>query len=221
MNYFTEDFLVFFKELATYNQRDWFDENKKRYETSVKKPFEAFLSKLIQELQVLDPDLQIEPKDCVLRIHRDIRFSKDKSPYNLHYTAFVSSGGRKDKSIPGIFLRFSSESIGIMGGCFSPSKEQLQKIRTVISKDPKEFRRLIEHKDFIQKFGEIKGETIKRIPKEWKDAYSNEPLIANKQFYFVGEEDASLITSTTLIEVLLAYWKTMRPVNEYLSEAIQ
>ncbi|SEK69998.1 TIGR02453 family protein [Aquimarina amphilecti] len=221
MQYFTNDFVGFFEELSTNNHREWFHANKKRYEESVKKPFEIFLGKLIQEIQKYDPMLDIEPKDCILRINKDIRFSKDKSPYNLYYTAFVSGGGRKDKSVPGMFLRFSPEMVGVMGGCFGISKEQLHSIRTKIDQDSSQFRKLIENKDFVQKFGEIKGRALKRIPKEWKEAYEKEPLIANKQFYFVGEVSPSIITSDSLINELMNYWKVMRPVNEYLIEAIQ
>ncbi|WP_160114752.1 DUF2461 domain-containing protein [Aquimarina sp. AU474] len=221
MQYFTKDFIGFFKELAKNNNKDWFHQNKKRYETSVKEPFTYFVDALITKIQKYDSDLKIEPKDCILRIHRDIRFSKDKSPYNLHYTAFVSKAGKKDKSIPGIFIRCAPDMIGIMGGCFGPTKEQLLKIRTSIRNDPKEFKRLIENKDFVQRFGEIRGEAMKRIPKEWKEACEKEPLIAHKQFYFVGEEGSSLITSTTLMNEMMKYWKAMQPVNEYLTKVIQ
>ncbi|WP_299433472.1 DUF2461 domain-containing protein [uncultured Aquimarina sp.] len=221
MQYFTDDFIDFFEELSKNNHKEWFHANKKRYEASVKKPFEVFIGKMIQEIQKYDPKLEIEPKDCILRINKDIRFSKEKSPYNLHYTAFVSRGGRKDKSVPGMFLRFSPEMVGVMGGCFGISKEQLHNVRTKIDRDPAAFRKLIEDSDFVQKFGEIKGRALKRIPKEWKEAYKKEPLIANKQFYFVGEEAPSLITSESLIEELMNYWKVMHPVNEYLTKAIQ
>lgn len=221
MQYFTEDFVQFFKELSANNHKEWFHANKKRYEASIKKPFEVFIAKMIEEMQQLGATLSIDPKDCILRINRDIRFSTDKSPYNLHYTAFISNSGRKDKSIPGIFLRFSPEMVGIMGGCFSPSKEQLQKIRTAIANDPKNFRKLIENKAFVNKFGTIKGDVIKRIPKEWQETYQQEPLIANKQFYFVAEETPDLIISASLIDTLIDYWKLMRPLNEYLTKAIQ
>ena len=106
MKYFTSDFVEFFKDLAKNNQKEWFHENKKRYEASIKNPFTLFLKDLIAEIQKFDSELHIEPKDCILRINRDVRFSKDKTPYNLHYTAFISKGGKKDKSIPGFFLRF-------------------------------------------------------------------------------------------------------------------
>ncbi len=221
MNYFTEDFLSFFKELAKNNHKDWFHANKKRYETSVKKPFEVFLEDMISEIKKVDPKVAITPKECILRINRDIRFSKDKSPYNLHYTAFISPGGRKDKSMPGIFIRFSPEMVGIMGGCFGPTKDQLEKIRSAIKNNPGKFRALIEERDFVQKFGQIRGDSLKRIPKEWQDTFEKEPLIANKQFYFIAEETPELICSDSLKQELMKYWHIMRPVNEYLTQAIQ
>ena len=221
MQYFTEDFINFFKELAANNHKEWFHENKKRYESSVKKPFTEFVGKMIEEIQKVDADLMIEPKDCILRINRDIRFSKDKTPYNLHYTAFISRGGKKDKSIPGFFVRFSPEMVGIMGGCFGPDKEQLLKIRTKIKEDPKTFRKLIEEQQFTEQFGELKGEAMKRIPKEWQQAIEKEPIIANKQFYFVTEKPSDLILSEQLIEELIGYWKIMQPLNDYLTKAIQ
>ncbi|KAA1247683.1 DUF2461 domain-containing protein [Aquimarina sp. RZ0] len=221
MQYFTEDFVLFFKELSQNNHKDWFHQHKKRYENSVKKPFTSFITKMIEEIQRYDASVQVDAKDCILRINKDIRFSKDKSPYNIHYTAFISKAGRKDKSIPGIFIRFSPEVVGIMGGCFMPTKEQLQKIRTIISENPKKLRKLLENDDFVQKFNHIKGDVMKRIPKEWQDACKKEPLIANKQFYFVKEESPELITSTSLVDTLMEYWKTMHPVNTYLLRAMQ
>ncbi|MDH7447386.1 DUF2461 domain-containing protein [Aquimarina sp. 2201CG14-23] len=221
MKYFTEDFNAFFKDLTLNNHKDWFQEHKKRYEASVKKPFSTFVRAMIEEIQKLDAEVLIEPKDCILRINRDIRFSKDKSPYNLYYTAIISKVGKKDKSIPGIFIRFSPEMVGVMGGCFNLSKEQLHRIRTKINGDPTKFRNLIQQKDFVQKFGEIRGDVMKRIPKEWQEACEKEPLIANKQFYFLGEEALDLITSTNLIKELMEYWKAMHPVNEFLTKAVQ
>ena len=221
MQYFTQDFIDFFLELGKNNNKEWFHANKKRYEASIKKPFEAFLQEFITNIQEHDPSLSIEPKDCILRINRDIRFAKDKSPYNTHYTAFVSNGGRKDKSIPGIYLRFAPDMVGIMGGCYGPTGPQLANLRNTISNDSKLFRKLIEAKPFVKKFEEIKGEENKRIPKEWQEAQQQEPLIAKKQFYFVAEREPDLITSKKLLKELMDYWKAARPFNEYLTKAIQ
>jgi len=200
MQYFTNEYISFFKELASNNHKDWFHENKKRYESHVKKPFENFISALISEISQEENDLTITAKECIMRINRDIRFSKDKTPYNLQCTAIISPAGKKDKSIPGTYIRFSAENIWIMGGCYGPSKEQLTGIRSVIDNDPKHFRNIIEEAKFQQEFGALKGDEIKRIPKEWQEAHQKEALIAKKQFYFVAERKAD--------NAILAYSQT-------------
>ncbi|MEE9362348.1 MAG: DUF2461 domain-containing protein [Cellulophaga sp.] len=221
MKYFTPDFVEFFKDLAKNNHKEWFHENKKRYETSVKNPFTLFLKDLITEIQKFDTELDIEPKDCILRINKDIRFSKDKTPYNLHYTAFVSKGGKKDKSIPGLFLRFSPEKVGIMAGCYGVSKEQLLKIRNTIQTDLTEFKTLYSDKKLIDKFGVIQGEEHKRIPKEFQAIYEKESLIAKKQFYLVAMREIEILKSNNLINEIMAYWHTAKPLNDYLTKAIK
>ena len=221
MTYFDKDYINFFNELENNNHKDWFHEHKKRYESSVKNPFSNFVGDMILAIYEEDQSLQVEAKDCILRINRDIRFAKDKTPYNLHCTAFISPGGRKDKSIPGFFVRLSPKIAGIMGGCFGVEKEQLKNIRTTIADDPKAFRKLIEADSFTSKFGDIKGEAIKRIPKDLQAAVDAEPLVANKQFYFVTELDPKLMLKDNLIETLMEYWHAMQPVNAYLKRAME
>ena len=220
MSYFSQDFIDFFKDLAANNNKDWFHANKKRYETSIKKPFEVFLTDLIGEIQKYDASVQVAPKDCLGRINRDIRFSKDKTPYNTHYTAYVSSVGKKDKSVPGIYLRFTPEEIGIMGGSYGLTKEQLQKARTGISNDLVSFQKVINAKDFKSEFETIRGEEHKRIPAEFQETYKKEPLIAKKQFYFYTMRPAELITSDDLMSEIMSVWQKAHPVNTYLKSIL-
>ena len=221
MKYFDSDFANFFKDLAANNNKDWFHENKKRYEKSIKKPFYAFMTDLIAEIQKHDPLIDVQAKDCVLRINRDVRFSKDKTPYNLHFGGFISRGGRKDKSIPGIFLRFTPEEVGILVGCYGISKEQLFNIRTYIQNDLKAFKGIYTDKELHEHFGDIQGEEHKRIPKEFQDSFQQEPLIAKKQFYMVAVREIELIESEDLIVEIMKYWHVARPLNEYLIKAMQ
>ncbi len=222
MQYITPDFLTFFTELEKNNNTEWFHANKKRYEKDVKKPFYAMLQDLIGELRALDDSYQIEPKDCVGRINRDIRFSKDKTPYNTHYTAFLSSAGKKDKGMPGIYIRVSHEAMWVMTGTYGLEKDQLQNLREAIADDPKKFRKLIEDKAFAKVYGEVQGEENKRLPsKELQAAAENEPLLLKKQFYFVHELKAKAITSENLIAEIVDLWKLARPVNDFLKKALQ
>lgn len=95
MAYFDENFLKFFKSLNKNNHKEWFDKNKSTYEASVKKPFEKLVADLIFKMQKLHPGFQCEVKDAVFRINRDIRFSKDKTPYKTNVSAVICHGGRK------------------------------------------------------------------------------------------------------------------------------
>ncbi|MDW3208429.1 MAG: DUF2461 domain-containing protein [Reichenbachiella sp.] len=220
MKYFTESFTSFFNELAINNQKEWFHANKKRYESEVKKPFEFFLSHLIAAIQKEDPSLSISPKDCILRINRGLRFSKDKTPYNLHYSAVVSNGGRKDKSVPGLFLRFTPEEVGIMGGAYVLNKDQLFNLRSDIKKNPTTLKVLIQEESFKAKFGTIQGEESKRMPVEFQEASEKNPLLLKKQFYFVSRRESTMITSDHLLDELMDYWRAARPLNEYLTSII-
>ena len=216
MNYFSADFIDFFKELEQNNNREWFHENKSRYENSVKKPFHAFVSAVILEIQKYDSDLFVEAKDCIFRINRDIRFAKDKTPYKTQQTAFISKLGKKGKDIPGFGLRFSPDGIRIMGGCYSLSREQINAIKDHISYDISAFKKLQKDKEFLTKFGEIQGEKYKRIPKEEADLVKEEPLLMNKQFYYMGEKSVDWISSENLVEELMTYWHVARPLNQFL-----
>ena len=146
MSYFNQDFIDFFKDLELNNNKEWFDTNRKRYETSVKKPFAKFVDEMIGRINAEDPEVRIEAKDAIMRINRDIRFSRDKTPYNTHVGAIISETGRKDKSVPGFFMRFSTEGIGLFGGAHGVDKDQLQKIREAIASDLKGFRAVLEEK---------------------------------------------------------------------------
>lgn len=221
MKYFTSEFISFFKDLELNNNTDWFHANKKRYEPDVKKPFIAFIGDLITEIRKYEPALNIEAKDCILRINKDVRFSKDKSPYNLYYTAFVSKGGRKDKSIPGIYLRFAPDMIGIMGGFYGGSNEQIASIRSRIVAEPKKFEALIKEKLFVDAFDTVQGEAIKRVPAELKLAAESQSLVLNKQWYVIARRKPELMLSDGLMNEMMNYYKIMKPLNEFLIGAIR
>ena len=220
MIYFKQDFFNFFHELSKNNNKAWFHSQKKNYEKNVKGPFENFISIMIKEIQKIDKTLDINAKDCILRINRDTRFSPDKSPYKLYCTAFISNGGRRDKTMPGLFVRFSPERVGIMGGCYRPPKEQLEKIRKSIINHHTQFKKLINAKPFIHQFKHIKGDEIKRIPQDLKDFFKKDPIIAKKQFYFVTDEEPQFILKDTLLQNLMHYWKVAAPLNSFFLKAI-
>ena len=191
--YFDNTFIEFFRMLAKNNDRGWFLENTQAFESNVKKPFEAFVAGLIEKIDSRYGSLKIDAKDCILRFHRDVRFSKDKTPYNVHCTAFISPAGKRDKTFPGLFIRLSAESVGIMGGCYSPSVEQTQRVRQSIIENPDLFSSLCVDKTFTNKFGCIQGDRLKKTPKHLSHLTQYDPLVLNKQWYFVAERKPALI----------------------------
>jgi len=220
MAHLSNDFLMFFMDLAANNNRDWFHANKKRYENSVKKPFILFVDALIEELKKVEPSIQSTAKTSIFRIYRDIRFSKDKTPYKLHASALISTTSKKDYSNPrGLYLEINPEAIRVYGGFYQTDKTQLINIRRAIASQPEKFEALITEKSFVKKFGTIQGEQHKRIPKEFKEAHAIQPLIANKQFYFFTEIDSDFIDSDDLIKKIIANYKVSLPIAEFLNDA--
>lgn len=221
MAIFTPDFIQFFKELARNNERDWFHANKKRYQQSVKVPFETLVNQLIISIREYDPEVQITAKDAILRINRDIRFSGDKSPYNTYVTAFISRTGRKDKSMPGFFIRLSPEMVGIMVGCYGPDKHQLEKIRASILGNPSSWSDAIQSKNFTDHFQEVRGDQHKRLPAPFKDQLDQYPILANKQFYAMAKLPPELLLEEDMTDQLMSYWHAARPFNQFLLKALK
>ena len=220
MAYFTPDYLQFFKELAANNNKDWFDKNRKRYESAVRDPFKSFVTELIGEMAKSDPELGIEAKDAIFRINRDIRFSKDKTPYKLNNSAVISPEGRKNKNHPGVYVEFGPEKLGFYGGIYMPSPEETQRVRTYILNHLEELQSVLDDPGFQKAFGEVHGEKSKRIPKEFAEAAGEQPLLWNKQWYYFTHLSPEVILSDDLMQVILDLKATAMPMQEYLTRAI-
>lgn len=222
MVYFTQDFVDFFNELSKNNKKEWFDLNRKRYEKNVKQPFAYFINELIDRVKMTGTQLDdLTAKESVMRINRDIRFAKDKTPYNTHVSAIVSPTGRKDKSIPGLFVKLQADAIFIAGGAHSPDKVQLLNIRRAIANEPDKISKIVGEADFKEKLGNLKGDINKRIPPEFAEAVQKQPFIANKQFYYYTEIDGKHILQDDLIDVILSYYLAGKELNSFLLEAIK
>ena len=219
MKYFTSDFLDFFKELAANNNKEWFDANRKRYEQVVKKPFEKFVADLITAMRQDEPELLAEPKDCIFRINRDIRFSADKTPYKVQVSALITPRGRKQMEYPGLYLELTPEHVGIYGGLYMPDKIMLADLRESIADDPAAFKKAYTNKLFVKLYGEIKGEKNKRIDKHLTDAAEAEPMLYNKQFYYHATLPAKMIVDERLLHTVLDYYHAAAPVREYFRQA--
>lgn len=221
MSHLKENYSQFFKDLAPNNNSEWFNENRKRYEKDVKIPFHNLVTELITQLTKIDKNIEgTKPSDCIFRINRDIRFSKDKTPYKISMSAAIAPGGRKNMSYPGFYFEATPEGINIYGGVYMAEKPQLEAIRNLIATNLKQFETLITEHDFKKKYGgKILGEKQVRLAPELKEAAEKQPLIFNKQFYFKASLDESCLIKDNLTEILTDYFRTARPVSQFLCKA--
>lgn len=215
------DFLQFFRELAANNDRDWFKAQKKRYESSVKRPFNELIALLIDRISAIDPTLLCSPNEAIFRIHRDVRFSADKSPYKTHAAALIAPGGRKGMHLPGVYLQFGPEHARLYSGVYQPDKDQLYRIRSAIAAQPGRFAGLISDPVFVEKFGAIQGEKNKRLAAEWTEAAERQPLLFNKSFYYFVEWPAEFILQDDLAERVVEYYLASRPLGKFFTEAVK
>ena len=220
MAMFTEDFIDFFKELSQNNNKKWFDQNRNRYEKSVKAPFRSFVERMIEKIQADDPEVKITPAESIFRINRDIRFSKEKTPYKTQMSALISRTGKKDKGFPGFFFSIGAANIMIYGGAHSLEKDRRYSIRKYISEHLEAFSKLLDDRVFKEKYGRIHGDKNKRIPAEFNDAAEKQPLLFNKAYYYYAKLDVKLILDHNLADIFMDYYLAAKPMREFLITAL-
>ncbi|MEM6726716.1 MAG: DUF2461 domain-containing protein, partial [Bacteroidota bacterium] len=183
----------------------------------------SFVDLLIERVRdEVDPEVLITSKEAIFRINRDIRFSKDKTPYKTQMSAIISPGGKKDKTDPGLYIQFNHQSTSLFTGFYMGSTKQVYAIREAIAKDTKHFQSIISDKKFLDHFPEgIQGEKAKRIPKEFTEAAAEEPLIYNKQFYCSTSYPASRILQDDLIDFMIEHYHAAKPLVDFIRPIIK
>ncbi len=212
--------LGFLKDLSKNNNRDWFHDNKKRYEKELKKPFEGMIGAIIQEVQKVDPTVVVTPKQAIFRIYRDTRFSKDKSPYKTHVSAVIAPGGTKQKEYPGMYIHVEPGMLMLGGGAYFLDTQSLYQVRQFITLNVKRFENIISNPEFVEKFETLKGEKNKRLPKEFMEAAETQPLLYNKQFYYMAELDPKNVLREDFVPFVMEYYHAAKPFNDFLVEAL-
>jgi len=220
MKYFSEAYFDFFKELAKNNNKDWFDLHRKEYEDHVKKPFDQFTKDLAMAIVDFDGEIMTDSSKCIFRINRDIRFSKDKTPYKLYRAAAFSKNGKKDTATPGYYIELGAERSYIAGGAWCPDREHLKKIRQEIYYNLADFNAIIEHPEFVKTYGELKGERAKRLDETESQYLKDSPFIANKQYYFWKEFASKDILKPNFFAQIVHEFKLGLPINQFLRTAI-
>lgn len=220
MQYISQEYFDFFNELEHNNHKEWFDINRDRYENFVKKPFEKFVAQLALELAEMDDHPIVQnPSQCIFRINRDIRFSKNRTPYKLHRAAVFGVQGKKTEE-PCYYIAVSPKGVEVGGGMYDVSKENLHKIRQEILFNTEGFQQILQSKDFQKHFKEIGGDRNKVLPKEYKEIAEIVPEIYQKQYYIFDEMDWKEALSPDFVQKVMKIFQKVKPFNDYLWEAI-
>lgn len=221
MAYFTSASRKFWNGLAKNNNKAWFNENRKEYEQHLKKPYYELAAALCEQVAELEPEYDTPPKQAVYRINRDIRFSKDKTPYKTELGITVGRNEKHDWAWPSYTCRISTKGVWIAGGLYAPQPELRDKLRVYVGEHAAELAELEAAKPFGPTFGALQGEAHKRVPKELAAYAETEPRVMNKQWVFWTEfKDAKLFTSADLDQFILDKWEIARPVQEFLKRAV-
>ncbi|MEW4925094.1 DUF2461 domain-containing protein [Algibacter sp. 2305UL17-15] len=215
----TKAYTKFFQELELNNHKEWFHANKKRYENEVRIPFLNLLSELIPMLREWDSRIFEDEKKAMFRINRDVRFSKDKTPYHTLLKAGFSPNGKKSM-LPGYYLGISANTVHVGGGLFNVKPPELKLVRRHIAENVDEFLNIVNNKNFKNAFEEVKGETSKRIDKSLEITAERTDLIYKKQIYVMANLPLSeYYNSENLKDTIGSHFKTIKPLNEFLNSA--
>jgi uncharacterized protein (TIGR02453 family) len=213
--------LDFLSDLKLNNDRDWFHENRMRYEAA-KTNFEAFVQAVIGAVTGFDPILKgLEAKSCIFRINRDIRFSHDKSVYKTNFGAFIVRGGKKNSDrFPGYYFHVDPEGSFVAGGAYIPPAPWLNSIREKIDENGDELARIIRHSDFVRYFGQLEGDTVKTTPKGYARDHPHIELLKHKSFLAEMAIPRRIITSEECFDLVISAFRAMKPLNDFLTVGI-
>lgn len=219
MNY--NELIKFLAALQKNNNKEWFEKNRPRYE-SLRKEFLEFITSVIMGLLEFDHSLSnTEPKHCLFRINRDVRFSKNKNPYKTQFAAAISPQGKSGSSpLYYLHIDYKGELI-IAGGVYQPEAEVLKKIRSYISGYPEKVDILLKDKKIKTRFKSIEGEQLKRLPKGYDETVSHPDLIKKKSF--ILEEDITLTGQNykSLVKRINEDFRIMYPFILWLRESVE
>jgi uncharacterized protein (TIGR02453 family) len=210
--------LQFLKDLKKNNNREWFNKNKNKY-VAANENFLDFVQDLIGLIAAFDKSVKgLEPKDTVFRIYRDVRFSKDKSPYKTHFGT-VLSGKDDDCNIAGYYFHFEPGASFLAGGSHMTEPAKLKAIRQELSYNGKEFLRIISDKTFKKNF-EIHGEKLKNVPPGYDKEDPMADYLKFKELIISHHVDDKQILEPGFAKYCTGIFKSMVPFNSFINDAV-
>jgi len=220
---FEASFLKFFKSLARNNNRDWFNEHKPQYKEKVVEPLGLFISEMAPRLNKISKEFNADPRPnggSMFRIYRDVRFSKDKSPYKLHAACQFRHKIGKDAHAPGFYVHIAPDEVIFGGGIWMPPNPVLNKIRDTIVDNPQEWQRIRSNKSINKLCDGVRGDGLKRPPKGYDPEHQHLEDLKRKSFFAMRHEKPDIIFEKNFVDEVEATFKAAKPLMKYICFAM-
>jgi len=216
----TQLIVSFLRKVQKNNNREWFEKNKELYK-SVLDEFTKMVNYFLTELGKVDEELSVlAAKHCIYRIYRDIRFSRDKTPYKTHMGAFFAPGGRKSGNA-GYYIHLQPNGESLLGGgLYRPETQHLAKVRQEIDYNAIELKKIVTERNFRKVFGEVQGEKLARAPKGFAIDHPNIELLKLKDYLVLHKFSDKEVLDPSFHRQVVRMFKGMKPFNDYLNVAI-
>lgn len=214
--HFTDVGLKFLKALKSHNERGWFDARKHVYETEVKAPMLTVIGEVNDALSGFAPEFVRDPKKIMMRIYRDIRFSKNKQPYKTHAAAWWARQGMEKTSGGGFYLEIGPEAVRIAAGCYMPGKEQLLAIRRMLLERHEELRKAMK----VKGMAPIDAMKMTRGPIGFPADHPAMDLILQRQWGLMSSLPAEAACTTSVVKQVVSRFRLAEPMVSLLNSCL-
>jgi uncharacterized protein (TIGR02453 family) len=212
-----KDSLDFLKDLAQNNNRDWFNTHKGRY-LEAQGNIAAFADALITEMNRHDHLETVSGKKCMFRIYKDVRFSKEKTPYNKHWSGSLKRATQKLRG--GYYFRIEPGNSRVVGGFFGPNPDDMKRIRQDINTNYEDWEKLLAQPELVKTFGTLAGEKVASAPRGYTKDHPAIELLRHKQFLLRHTFTDKEVLSPDFLHRVNDSFRKMRPFFDYMSEVL-
>lgn len=228
MSYFSNDSLAFLRNLARHNNRPWFEAHRDEFVEHVQQPMAGLVEEMDLRMKVFAPEMTGDPKRSIFRLYRDVRFSKDKSPYKTHSACWffhadgTSKVGREAHGGgAGFYFHLEPGSSMVGGGCWMPPRPALQKFRASIAADPRGFERAALTPRLRRRLGELSEESmLKRVPRGFEADHPAADWLRYQSFTVGRRLTDAEVKSPRLTTALGTDFKAMLPLVRWLNSTL-
>lgn len=214
--------LKFLRDLKSNNNKPWFDAHRSDYEAA-RDNFAGFINAVIKEFGKYDPSIaHLTAKDCMFRINRDVRFSKDKSPYKANFGASINADGKKSMKA-GYYFHLSPGEHFVGGGLWHPQPADLNKVRQEIDYNLPEFEKILKAKKFRDTYGGLyveEGQLLSRLPKGYEPDNPAAEYLKHKSFIATSDLTDAEISSKPLLNNIVKAFQALQPLITFINKGI-